>query len=771
MSGFELAARLSAETDAFIGGRLFHELIGHAQPDCDIVALGGYGRREMCPASDIDLLFLFSGKFNHAEAESVVKALAYPLWDKGLTVGLSVRSVSETINDAANDTKLYAALLDARFICGSSIAYQDLCARFEKMTQGKPSRHFLKELAKLNSTRRETWGDARYRLEPNLKDGALRDYHCVRWYAQLLTGNTDPQGLVKAGYLEQSEVDDLLNGADFLIATRYNLHQSAGRKTDNLSLEMIPEVAAAMLADDERSFMRSLHRAARQVRFACEACEEALYARRPRRTRWLNFASDPLSPTDELAQVATGKAKPSHRLRRQLKNLTPLDAPFIKNILLDVITNPGAESALKLMLETGLLEQAVPIFSRVVGLSTFDPAHTYSVDLHSLRCVGELIKLESEKSEIAAQVGADGLPLRLAALLHDIGKGSGQDHSRLGVSLSMEAVQHLGLSKAQARTISDLVGAHLKLSELALGRDLSDENTIYDLARLIKTPEKLAMLYLLTIADTRATAPSLWSAWRASLIDELYNKTRHLLITGEAAGKMNTLNRRWQALSGESGRLWALPQAYVLNYDPDEIRRHLSLTADQLKDDEIRLSHTEHGGHTELTVFARERSGLFADLTGLFALNELKILSARIFTWQDGTCVDRFDVKLPWENFDAWPRIQKQYAELSAGRLDLEERLRQKKNCQIKAGIVANLDNNASDFFSLLRVDAPESTAMLHAVASTLSAHGLNIHRAYLASRGSRAVITFYLTDIQGEKLPEDSTKLLEELQLLGQTC
>ncbi len=538
-SGFELAARLSAETDAFIGGRLFHELIVHSQPDCDIVALGGYGRRELCPASDIDLLFLFARDFDRASAEAAVRTLAYPLWDRGLSVGLSVRTVNETLKDARQDPKLYAALLDARLICGSSLAYQELAAGFDRLLAGRERRRFLGQLAKLNRERRKLWGDARYQLEPNLKEGLLREYHCLRWYAALLTGHSDVRALAAAGCLSPAEIESLLRSADYLIAARYHLHRTAGRKTDQLSLELLPEVSAAMGLSDEREFMRGLHRAGREICTACQSCEEALDPpRRPLRWR----AGRQPEALEELRLIGARRTRASMSLRRRLGALN-LGAAAIRELVHQLLPTPGAAEALSLLHAGGLLGQALPAFGAVSDLSTFDPAHTYTVDRHSLKCLEELIALANEEASAWSQV-KDQLAFRLAALLHDVGKGQGGDHSLRGAQLGRAAALELGLSQDRAETVGLLIENHLKLAELALGRDLNDENTAYELARLIRSPENLAMLYLITVADTRATAPNLWNAWRASLVKELYAKTAHLLVTGEAAGRLDTLNQR-----------------------------------------------------------------------------------------------------------------------------------------------------------------------------------------------------------------------------------
>ncbi len=206
----------------------------------------------------------------------------------------------------------------------------------------------------------------------------------------------------------------------------------------------------------------------------------------------------------------------------------------------------------------------------------------------------------------------------------------------------------------------------------------------------------------------------------------------------------------------------------MLCYKPDEIIAHLNLSSPALNADEIRLSHRERRGLTELTVCARERPGLFADLSGLLALNDIVIHSARLFSLSDGSCIDHFDVGLPWEDFDAWPRLQRQFAELSHGELDLVERLKRKRSRALAGQIVARIDNSASDFYSLLEIDAPESTALLHALARCLSESGVDIHRAYLASRGSRASMTFYLTDRQGDKLAGSTVELADALARLA---
>ncbi|HOX00664.1 MAG TPA: HD domain-containing protein, partial [Deltaproteobacteria bacterium] len=318
------------------------------------------------------------------------------------------------------------------------------------------------------------------------------------------------------------------------------------------------------------------------------------------------------------------------------KRSNPLSRdPKARALLLKILQSKHGEDALVALLETGALEALVPEFKALRGRTIFDLYHTFSVDLHSIHTVSELKKLEEAEPEAFARVG-DRHALFFAAFLHDIGKGAGSDHASRGGDMARPAAQAFGFDHARAAVVASLVRNHLVMADIATKRDLSDEKVIGDLAHRVGSPAVLSMLYLITIADSRATGPNAWSEWKASLLRELYLRTLRLLEQGIMRDRKTAtrLEERWHKLVEESkteagaslaGRFWALPQAYVHATDLADIRSHLALSARLKGPDDLLAEFSKSRGHTRITVVTRDRPGLFALLTGILAINRMDV--------------------------------------------------------------------------------------------------------------------------------------------------
>ncbi len=797
-SGFELAATLTNDTDNQI-----KELASGLpqQKGWALLALGGYGRRQLCPHSDLDLLILFERKVNEEQAQQIIDQVIYPLWDLKKDASHSVRSVRQALSDQRSDFFLRTALLSARHICGSKNVHEKLVRGLRRKLSKRELEAFLKEMRHHNQERSDNAGDSTYLLEPNLKEGrgGLRDYQSILWLGRTFYGTGSIQRLAQQDLISQADGQELTQAADTLLMIRHHLHRLTGRRTDQVFIEHQEPLAAAIYggasAENIEKLMQLIHNCALTIRTCADIFFSqaglSLKSRRQRKPRaidedfeildeQLNFCDPeyirelPVLLFEIFLQLGIHNL-PLHSdarrfVREHLEWAVERVSQANKNrIFLQILSSPHPEIALVSMLESGMLEAMLPEFSHIKGRTQFDQEHVYTIDHHSIRTLGELTKLK--QSEFFAAVN-DKSALYLAALLHDIGKGRQADHSETGAEIVFDIAQRLGFSSERARLIRHLVRHHLTMADRAINRDLSEENTVIDFAQCIKTPEWLAMLRLLTEADSRATGPALWNDWKETLLNELYYKSLHVLRCGllKDARSIVKLDERWEELLAKAprhrGRFWSLPQSYILAFKVDDILRHLELSDQIENENELRIEVSSEDEFAMLTIISRNRPGLFALLSGILALNNMDIISARVFSWLNGMAVDEFRVCLPWKGFREWERIQSQFRDILNGKINLSERISTKQarlkpvHARTAARVVVGVDNDTSNFFSLIHIGAPDRLGLLYRISEEIGHLELGIHRAFIMSRSGRAEDIFYVVDKDGEKIWDETMQI-----------
>ena len=422
------------------------------------------------------------------------------------------------------------------------------------------------------------------------------------------------------------------------------------------------------------------------------------------------------------------------------------------------------------MLETGVLELFIPEFTRIRSKIQFDAYHVNTVDMHSINTLTELKHLEQQGNPAFSKINDTDM-LMLAALLHDIGKGSGGRHEATGAALAYDIALRLGFKTEYAETVSFLIRNHLLLPHTATRRDISDEKTVFKFARAAGSVGNLCMLYLLSIADSIATGPAAWNDWKGTLFNELFVKALYFLEKGElkSSETVRRLDSGWEELlriipAEYSGRLWALPQHYLLHYDTTDIIRHLKLCEDIMKGKPIKIEVIPEGGHIRLrrlryTIVTKDKPGLFAELSCIMACMHLEVLSAKVFTWHNGIAVDTFDVISPWNGYDAWDRFTELFNNLSSGQTDTSTALSQipallhaSKKPIFAAEPLISIDNQSSDFFSIIEIRATRAKDLLFLISQAISTHSLSIHRAFITTDADISAIIFYVVDDTGEK-------------------
>ncbi len=671
-----------------------------------IVAVGGYGRGELAPQSDIDLLFLSNWKLT-PHAEQIVEFLLYTLWDLGLKVGHATRSIDECIRLARSDLTIRTALLEARYLWGDAALYRGLRQKFRDFTAAEGANGFVTQKLAERDVRHAKLGDSRYVLEPNIKDGkgGLRDLHTLFWIAKNLYRVDAIGDLVERNVFSDLEAGLFRKTHAFLTTVRCHMHYLTGRPEERLTFDVQPEIARLMGYGDRKTqrgverFMRRYYLVAKDVgdltRIFCAALEDET-KRRPWvrlpgrfsgerelgdfvvRSGRLNpknedvFRQDPVNMLRlfETAQLQRLDIHPS-ALRQVTQSLKSIDNavredPAANASFLAMLTSKNDPAGtLKRLNEAGVMGRFIPDFGRVVAQMQHDMYHVYTVDEHTIRAVGLLHRIETgdlaEDHPLATEIVhkvASRRALYVAVLMHDIAKGRGGDHSVIGAELALELCPRLGLDSQETETVSWLVRYHLVMSNTAQKRDIDDPKTIRDFADHCQSPERLRLLLVLTVADMRATGPAVWNGWKAALLRELYYRTEELLSGSIEADTVTVRVER--AKDAVAARLADWPSedieaflelgytAYWLSLDSATQARHAALTRSAHRDDaeiSIDVGIDEKRSVTEITVYTPDHPGLFSQIAGAMALFGASIVEARIFTLANGHALDIFTIQ------------------------------------------------------------------------------------------------------------------------------
>ncbi|RXF75597.1 [protein-PII] uridylyltransferase [Hansschlegelia zhihuaiae] len=602
-AGTACAERLSALMDAVVQA-LHHHVVTDLYPLANpssgervcVIAVGGYGRGTMAPGSDVDLLFLVPFKAT-AWAESVVEAMLYVLWDMGLKIGHSRRSIDECIRLSRADMTIRTAVLESRFIAGDENLFEEKVRRFDEEVAAGTAAEFASAKLAERDERIGKAGGSRYLVEPNVKEGkgALRDLNTLFWIGKYVYRVRDVGDLVDAGLFSAAELRLFRKCEDFLWAVRCHLHFITGRAEDRLSFDLQREIAVALgytehpgLRDVER-FMKHYFLVAKDVgdltAIVCHALEARHQKPKPRLDRFLtrfrksnrraapengafvidgdrlNVHDDQVFARDPVNLIRFFKIMDAHELaghpaaaRLITKSLKLLDGKLrddaeANQLFLEILTSKRSpEKILRRMNETGVLGRFIPDFGRIVAMMQFNMYHHYTVDEHLLRSIGMLSEIEARQAADQHPLANELMPtlrdrvvLYVALFLHDIAKGRPEDHSIAGARIARRLCPRLGLGAAQTDTVAWLIEQHLTMSIIAQSRDLSDRRTIEDFAKIVQSPERLKMLLILTIADIKAVGPGVWNGWKGQLLRTLYWETELVLTGGHSAGDRRSL--------------------------------------------------------------------------------------------------------------------------------------------------------------------------------------------------------------------------------------
>jgi len=686
-----------------------------------LVAVGGYGRGEMAPFSDVDIAFITPFR-QSSWGEQVIESMLYQLWDLGLKIGHSSRSLDDMVRMAKADLTIRTAFLEGRYVWGDQPLYDEASRRFAREVMDGNARSFITEKLAERDERHKRMGDSRYVVEPNLKEGkgGLRDLHTLFWIGKYVHQVRSVAELVDKGLLSPGELRRFQNAESFLWAVRCHLHLIAGRAEERLTFDVQREVAERLGYADRpgrsavERFMRFYFRTAKEVgdltavflahldeTFAAKGRRFGLPRIRRGGVKLNGFVTDRgrLSiPSDdffvadpvrlmEMFALADRHGLEIHptAMRQAGRDARLIDRhvradPRANAFFLDVLTSGrDPEPVLRWMNEAGVFGRFVPDFGRVVAQMQFDMYHHYTVDEHSIRAIGLVSQIEQGRLEGDHPLATGIFPhivsrrvLYVAVLLHDIAKGRGGDHSILGAEVAEKLCPRFGMSPAETETVAWLVRYHLLMSATAFKRDLSDFKTVLDFAEVVQSPERLRLLLVLTVVDIRAVGPGVWNSWKRQLLSDLYDATEEVLRLGhKQKGRRERIESKKQAVADALG--WRddrfetlakrLPEAYWVAEAVDILERNFrQVAAADAAEKSLSIAAQAdcERGATLVTIYASDHPGLFYRVAGAIHLAGGNIIDARIHTTRDGMALDNLLVQDPFGRpFDDADRLSR----------------------------------------------------------------------------------------------------------------
>jgi len=660
-----------------------------------VLAVGGYGRAEMAPASDVDLLFLTPWKMT-AWAESVIETMLYIFWDMRLKVGHASRTVKDCIRLGREDYTIRTALLERRYIAGYEPLADELRTRLRNDLFKNTASDFIEAKLEERAQRHKRQGGQRYVLEPNVKEGkgGLRDLQTLYWIGKYIHGVRRAAELVGVGLFRKEEYENFAAAEDFLWAVRCHLHLITARAQDQLTFDLQVEVAARMGYGDAggrravEHFMQDYFRHATRVGEltrvflttleATHVKREARLAgllRRRKKTREgfridkgrINIADEAGFLDDKLNLLRIFEEALRSRylihpeaMRVVAANLDLIDDDMREDreatrIFLDLLLKHGnPERALRRMNELGVLSAFIPEFEPIVAMMQFNVYHHYTVDEHTIQTISTLAQIERHElieelplSSAILDAGVNRRVLYVALLLHDIGKGRPEDHSILGAQIARKVAPRLGLNPEECETVEWLVRYHLVMSDMAQKRDISDPRTVRDFAKIVKTRKRLDLLTVLTVCDIRGVGPNTWNNWKAMLLRRLHAETSEALEAGlenvnrakredEAKRALREALSGWDAkdIRRETGRHY---DPYWQGLSTDTQAVFATLLRD-IPDDAIRIDLKPDPDHdaTRACFALADHPGIFSRLAGALALVGANVVDARTYTSKDG---------------------------------------------------------------------------------------------------------------------------------------
>lgn len=811
----KLVTRLRAVVDSALT-EAWRGLALHA--GAALVAVGGYGRGELFPHSDVDVLLLLPAEPDAGQAAVLEKFIGL-CWDLGLEIGSSVRTIEDCIRESANDITIRTSLLEARLLCGNRKLFQTLQGRYNEELDARG--FFQAKLLEMRQ-RHAKYQDTPYALEPNCKEspGGLRDLQVILWMTKAAGFGDSWKELRDRDLLTEREAQELSTNERLLKTIRARLHLVAGRRQDVLVFDLQTALAEAF-GYRQNNNRRASEQLMRRYYWAAKAVtqlnsvlllniEAMLFPSESMVTRPINerfverqgmleITSDDLYEREPNAILETflvyertpGVKGLSPRTLRGLYNARAQmdarwrNAPENRRLFLAIVQEPqGITHALRLMNQTSVLGRYLINFRRIVGQMQHDLFHVYTVDQHILMVVRNMRRFAIVEhthefpfcSQLIASFDRPWV-LWVAALFHDIAKGRGGDHSKLGIVDARRFCRQHAIGREDSDLIAWLVEHHLTMSQVAQKQDVSDPDVVHAFAKIVGSERYLTALYLLTVADIRGTSPKVWNAWKGKLLEDLYRIT--LRVLGGARVDPHSLwsqrredtiaQLRLKAFDPALGQpLWSqLDVAFFLRHDARDIAwltGHLFDKVDSIAP-VVKARISPAGEGLQIAVYAPDQSDLFARICGYFERKSFSIQEAKIHTTRHGYALDTFQVTDPGltsKYRDIIALVEHELVERLSAQAPLPDptqgRLsRQSRSFPIKPRVDLRADERGQ--YYLLSLSANDRTGLLYAISRVLARHRISVHTARINTLGER-VEDMFLVD--GSRLASDNRLQLQ---------
>ena len=687
--------------------KIYYKIFNNTDYIFSIIAVGGYGRGELAPCSDLDLLFLLPNnlKINQSKhAEEVIQFILYILWDLGYSVGHSTRTIDDCIEKSKLDLTISTALLEKRFIVGNEDVFSLLNDKFTFFIKNTKTLKFVEAKLVESELRHKRFGGSRYVVEPNVKDGkgGLRDLHTLIWISKFAYKVDSVSKLINIGALSKKEAASFAESQRFLLSVRCHLHYRAFREDDRLAMDAQLDLAKTMnfkntiTQKDVERFMKRYFLATKTVgsltRIFCAAIETEF--NKPLRLSFLSFKKkEDVYPFDielgrlfiknkevlsenpvniiKLFNISHNKNIDIHpKTLRYLTSLQRLINHEVRHdfdankMFLNILTSDkDSTRTLRLMNESNILGKFIPEFQKIVGLMQFDMYHSYTVDEHTIFTISNLYSLKNGEfknfaplaSKIILEISSKKC-LFVAMLLHDIAKGRKGDHSENGALIASVVCPRLGLSKEETKTVEWLILYHLLMSKTAFRYELGDARVIKSFVDKVKSVERLKLLLVLTVADIKGVGPEIWNDWKGSLITELYSKSFDMLQKDNVNELIKTPKKSFEIFLIENGLANSDAKKYCSYYYNNyweifklsRIINHYEIFRNMYKDSKkfkVHLFDESKLKATELLVIAPDHHGLFSLISGLVSASGYDVVNAKIITRSDGYALDTFFIQ------------------------------------------------------------------------------------------------------------------------------